>query len=117
MYVAVASPMHTHIRAPSTITQIKDIFLACPVQYRARPFCPFPPHPQLICVRSGTQPNRQEGTYYSSILEVLREWCFTDSHLLSRATSLEGGRGAWTCTCIIVEGVDACMFSSEDPRE
>ncbi len=30
---------------------------------------------------------RQEGTYYSSLLEFLREWCFTDSHFLSRATN------------------------------
>jgi hypothetical protein len=37
--------------------------------------------PPLLCFVG-----RQEGTYYSSILEFLREWCFTDSHFLSRAT-------------------------------
>ncbi len=57
----------------------QELFLATPVQYRARPFW----------VEGGEHNNleallRQEGTYFSCILEFLREWCFTDSHFISR---------------------------------
>lgn len=58
----------------------QELFLATPVACRARPFW----------VEGGEHNNleallRQEGTYYSSILEFLREWCFSDNNFISRA--------------------------------
>lgn len=51
----------------------QELFLATPVKWRARP----------LWVEGGGHNDlegllRQEGTYFSCVLEFLREWCFTE---------------------------------------